>query len=106
MELRKSALPRLPIEFYQQHPEPEAGWKKIKEYRANFLKDYYVDYQDENWQYWWVLWSTLGGTQKENLRFVFEELVIDGDPKKDNYGNPLADYCKKVTIDIMKTNGY
>ena len=106
MELRKSALPRLPIEFYQQHPEPKVGWEKIKEYRTNFLKDYYVDYQDENWQYWWVLWTTLGGKQSENLRFVYEDLVIDGDPEKDWYGDPLADYCKKVTIDTMKKDGY
>lgn len=37
MELRKSTLPRLPIEFYQQHSEHDVGWEKIKEYRANFF---------------------------------------------------------------------
>ncbi len=106
MELRKSALPRLPIEFYQQHPEPTVGWKEIKQYRTSFLKDYYMDYQDENWQYWWVLWSTLGGKQAQNLRFVYEDLVEGGDPRKDEYGNPLAQYCKKITIDTAKKDGY
>lgn len=106
MELRKSSLPRLPIEFYQQHPEPDAGWQQIKQYRTDFLKNYYVDYQDENWQYWWVLWTTLGGKTSENLRFVYEDLVTGGDPRKDEYGDPLAQYCKKVTIDTMKKDGY
>lgn len=106
MELRKSSLPRLPIEFYQQHPESSAGWKVIKQYRTNFLKDYYVDYQDENWQYWWVLWTTLGGKTSENLRFVYEDLVVDGNPQKDKYEDPIAQYCKKVTIDTMKKDGY
>lgn len=48
MELRKSSLPRLPIEFYQNHPDPSEGWKEIKKYRSEFLVQFFEDYQDEN----------------------------------------------------------
>lgn len=105
MELRKSSLPRLPIEFYQNHPEPSDGWREIKRYRAEFLSQFFEDYQDENWQYWWVLRLTIFNKGRESLSFVYEDYLVDGDPEKDYFQDPIEVLAHKLVYGGPKPEG-
>lgn len=100
-ELRKSAILWDFMEgskdpwFFEGHKE---GWNKyqIKEYRSNVLGTKFRDYEDHDWQYFWVidLWY---GRDFAYDYFDPEMCFEDGDPYKiDDLGDPPRDLAWRI----------
>lgn len=82
MELRKSALLNvgLPDEFYLAHNTVNTV-EEIKHLRIKYLAPNFVDYADEDWQYYVVLKFSTTREQQEELAFDYEHFFADCDPE-------------------------
>ena len=80
MELRKSAIIPLDTDLYDFHTEhcSCSTISEIKEHRIKWLKNFNSDYQDLDWQYYFLIRHTL---RKKSIGFIFdfEECYADGD---------------------------
>lgn len=94
MELRKSCILRLPVDFFQSHPDSDP--KKIKEYRTAYLRPFLEDYNDENWQYWWATRLFIPKENRESFEFTYEFMLEDGVPELDNFENPAKTLARRI----------
>ncbi len=94
MELRKSCILRLPVDFFQEHPDD--NYEKIKKYRSAYLRLFLKDYNDENWQYWWATRLFIPEKNRESFEFVYEFMLEDGVPELDNFENPAKALAKRI----------
>lgn len=94
-ELRKSGVllwfMEHHLEFFHGHLDTFT-WQEVKEYRSKFLAQCYVDYEDHDWQYFWVIKNALVKEQRDQFLIPGEDLFADGDPNKpDDLGDPIKD---------------
>lgn len=89
-ELRKSAV--LPVPGIMS---ATADLASIIDLRTERLSKMFMDYHDENWQYWWVQHLLLSREQQEDFEFLFERFVVDGDIAKDQFENPATKFARE-----------
>lgn len=94
MELRKSSIIRMPKDFFENHPDDSV--KSVRSYRTYYLRPFLEDYCDEDWQYWWATRLFIPKINREDLCFVYEHLLEDGDTSKNNFGDPAKDLARKI----------
>lgn len=67
--------------------------QEIKKCRSKVLIQKFMDYEDHDWQYFWVLKRALTKEQQEDFEIVGEQLFADCDPlKSDDLGDPIRDF--------------
>ena len=89
-ELRKSAIIPAP----DLMPEI-VDLENIRAQRIEVLGQMFMDYQDENWQYWWVQHLLIPKEKHDNLEWLFERFVEDGVPERDVFENPAEKFARE-----------
>ena len=74
------------------------GIKEIKDYRSRVLATKFVDYEDHDWQYFWVLHTGYGSAFAHGY-FDMEIAYQDEDPYKvDDLGDPVRDLAWRLAV--------
>lgn len=94
LEVRKSALLRLPRDFFENHPDDSV--ESIKAYRSKYLLPFLEDYNDENWQFWWAFHLFTPKRFRDVTDFRYEGYLEDGDVSVDNFRNPARVWAEKL----------
>lgn len=89
-ELRKSAI--LPVDDIM--PE-SASLEDIINTRIKCLGNTFMDYIDENWQYWWAQHVLLPKEKRVGRGFLFERFLEDGDVSRDCFEDPVKVWCRR-----------
>ena len=83
--------------FFKEQDE-SWGIRDIKDYRSRILATKFVDYEDHDWQYFWVL-ETAYNRDVAYEYFDMEQAYLDGDPYKvDDLGDPPADLAWRLGV--------